>query len=764
MPIISRIGRRSWKTRLLNISIHVILICGAITMIYPMLLMVSGSFKSNVDKNEMEPIPTYFTNSDVLFSKLVESKYNEKIDVARMAHRKNYLSFEDVFQPEEISEQAVEDWREYLESSPPEITEYDLGFIYALGIVPRNARNFKASLQEKFDGDLKKMNEELGTFYSTWWEIGSLPENLHMKATRLVFPPFQQEFHKFKDKSALRDRYTHSLSGFFVEETLKPKYTTRIEKLNSELGTSYVDYRQINLTPDLPDGPLKDHWAHFVRKNVNLQYVKVRDAETEKYRTFLAERYPSIDSLNKVYKTDYQTFDEIDLPAELPVHGAAYSDWEYFIANEVAEENLYLEAPEFDFREFIERKYGAVGALNEAYELGFEDFSEVELTESQADDNVVAADDWLEFVRAHVPVADLFLDNAAAADYMNLLKERYGTDSEGSLDLENLNAAYGTSYSSVLDVEMPKPPYKITGKALSDWKEFIREIVNPVYYTIDPEQFASRWETFLREEYGTVAALNEEWGEIHTIFLTVSPPYLMTDFREMLENKKPIFWEFLTRNYKMVFEYLVFHGRGLFNTVVYCGLSVAALLIVNPIAAYALSRYKLPSTYKVLLFFMLTMTFPPIVLGIPNFLLLKNLGLLNTFAALILPAMANGYAIFLLKGFFDSLPQELFEAAKIDGASEYTMFWQITMALSKPILAVIALQGFTRAYSNFMFAFIVCQDERMWTLMVWLYQLQQMASQPVVFASLIVAAIPTLLLFVFCQNIIMRGIVVPVEK
>ena len=85
-------------------------------------------------------------------------------------------------------------------------------------------------------------------------------------------------------------------------------------------------------------------------------------------------------------------------------------------------------------------------------------------------------------------------------------------------------------------------------------------------------------------------------------------------------------------------------------------------------------------------------------------------------------------------------------------------------ALSKPILAVIALQAFTMAYSNFMFAFVVCQDERMWTLMVWLYQLQQRSGQAVMYASLIIAAIPTFLIFLFCQNIIMRGIVVPSEK
>ena len=92
------------------------------------------------------------------------------------------------------------------------------------------------------------------------------------------------------------------------------------------------------------------------------------------------------------------------------------------------------------------------------------------------------------------------------------------------------------------------------------------------------------------------------------------------------------------------------------------------------------------------------------------------------------------------------------------------MFWHITMSLSKPILAVIALQAFNLAYSNFMYALLICQDEQMWTLMVWLYQLQMRSGPGVMYASLILAALPMLVIFIFCQKVIIRGIVVPVEK
>jgi len=158
------------------------------------------------------------------------------------------------------------------------------------------------------------------------------------------------------------------------------------------------------------------------------------------------------------------------------------------------------------------------------------------------------------------------------------------------------------------------------------------------------------------------------------------------------------------------------------------------------------------------------MAFPAEVTMIPSFLLLKKLSLLNTFWALVLPGAANGFSIFLLKGFFDSLPQELYEAADIDGAGEWTKFWHITMTLSKPILAVLALGAFTVAYTEFMMALVIIPDPNMWTLMVWLYQLQSTSHPSVVYASLVIAAIPTMIIFLLCQNLIMRGLVVPVEK
>lgn len=232
----------------------------------------------------------------------------------------------------------------------------------------------------------------------------------------------------------------------------------------------------------------------------------------------------------------------------------------------------------------------------------------------------------------------------------------------------------------------------------------------------------------------------------------------------MQENKGKIKWEFVKRNYAMVLDQMLNDARSLRNTLIYCFLSILVAITVNPLAAYALSRFKPRLSYQLIMLFMLTMAFPAMVMGIPNFLMLKKLNLLNTFWALILPAAADGYFIFLLKGFFDSLPKELYESAQLDGAGEFRLFWQFTLYLSKPILAVIALGAFNAAYRNFLFAFIICQDQSMWTLMVHIYQLMQRASLNVGYAALVIAAIPTLAIFIFFQNIIIKGIVVPMEK
>ena len=92
------------------------------------------------------------------------------------------------------------------------------------------------------------------------------------------------------------------------------------------------------------------------------------------------------------------------------------------------------------------------------------------------------------------------------------------------------------------------------------------------------------------------------------------------------------------------------------------------------------------------------------------------------------------------------------------------MFWQVAFPLSKPIFAVMALQTFTAIYGSYIWALVVCQSDKMWTLMVYIFQLQQFAPQHVTMAATVLASIPTLLVFIFAQKTIMRGIIIPAYK
>jgi multiple sugar transport system permease protein len=100
----------------------------------------------------------------------------------------------------------------------------------------------------------------------------------------------------------------------------------------------------------------------------------------------------------------------------------------------------------------------------------------------------------------------------------------------------------------------------------------------------------------------------------------------------------------------------------------------------------------------------------------------------------------------------------------MDGAREATMMTRIALPLSKPVLGYLALIAFMGAYGAFIYAFLIAQDQQMWTLMVWVYQLQNMAPKSVMMAALTVAAVPTLLVFLFAQRVIIRGIVLPGER
>lgn len=327
--------------------------------------------------------------------------------------------------------------------------------------------------------------------------------------------------------------------------------------------------------------------------------------------------------------------------------------------------------------------------------------------------------------------------------------------------LEELNRTWPVRHRSLFDVSFTAESKAPLGHA--SWKP---PVGNPKY---------DMWLKF-KDSYRARMVADGDYVSRTLPFLGPDVPpevrdRLHADLRcalavQFIEHGRRDFLRSCLSNYRLVGQYLFQRGRAFLNTVLLVILSVVAHLTVNPLAAYALSRFRMRGTEKILLFLLATMAFPAAVTAIPGFLLVRDLGLLNTLAALVLPTVASGMGIFILKGFFDALPRELYEAAAIDGASEWTVFRKITLPMTTPILAVNALNSFVAAYNSWEWAFLVCQEESNWTLAVWMYQMsQQMGNQPwCVMAGFVLVSIPTALVFLVCQKVILRGIVLPSMK
>lgn len=320
-------------------------------------------------------------------------------------------------------------------------------------------------------------------------------------------------------------------------------------------------------------------------------------------------------------------------------------------------------------------------------------------------------------------------------------------------------------FSSWNDFKLaPTPPEGDGMDALRDlWKNYVRTLPVEQRTFFSTEQ---AFQEFVLKKYGSLENLNQAYGTSYRLLNEVFPPFHAAYLVTFQKHQYAMTLQPVLKNYRMVCDFLLFNGNAILVTCLLILLTLFFTLTINPFAAYALSRFNLKGQDKIILFMLATMAFPTMVSAIPAYLLMRDLGMLNTFWALVLPGAANGMSIFILKGFFDSLPQELFEAATIDGANEFQIFRIVAMPLVKPILAINCLTAFMAAYNGWEWALIICQEKEMWTIAVWLYQASQWwsASPWLVSTGFILASIPTLLVFLSCQKIILKGIAIPTMK
>lgn len=199
-----------------------------------------------------------------------------------------------------------------------------------------------------------------------------------------------------------------------------------------------------------------------------------------------------------------------------------------------------------------------------------------------------------------------------------------------------------------------------------------------------------------------------------------------------------------------------------FNSAFVAIISTIATVVVSAMMAYAFSRLKFPGKNFIFYILLLGMMVPSVMLIIPQFIIAKELSLLNSLAGLILVyiTMSISQQTFLLRGFFDGIPKDLEEAALIDGAGRMQIFWKIIMPLSKPGLATVTIFTFLYSWDEFPWAHVAIQEtsKRTLPIAIALFQSQHLTQWGLVFAASLLALIPVLIVFIVFQNYFVEGI------
>ena len=216
---------------------------------------------------------------------------------------------------------------------------------------------------------------------------------------------------------------------------------------------------------------------------------------------------------------------------------------------------------------------------------------------------------------------------------------------------------------------------------------------------------------------------------------------------------------FIWQNYLKVWEVVPF-ARFYLNSVLVSICITAGQVVTSAMAAYAFARLNFPGRDRLFFGYLATMMIPGAVTMIPVFILLRYLGWIDTYKALILPGIFSAYGTFMLRQFFLTLPKDLEDAAKIDGCSYRRIFWHIILPLSKPALATLTTFTFMGSWMNLMWPLIVVNTHTKYTLPVGLAYFQGVhgTDWTLLMAASMMMILPILIVFLFNQRFFVEGI------
>ena len=201
-------------------------------------------------------------------------------------------------------------------------------------------------------------------------------------------------------------------------------------------------------------------------------------------------------------------------------------------------------------------------------------------------------------------------------------------------------------------------------------------------------------------------------------------------------------------------------GHYLLNSALLAGATTLISLFINSMAGYAFAKFRFRYRDRLFRGLLAAMVIPAQVAMLPLFLLLKQFGLINTYWGVIIPGMASIFGIFLIRQYLLAIPDSLLDAARMDGAGEFRIYWSLILPLCRPILVTLAIFTFLGAWNDFMWPLIVLTDSSMYTLPVALANLlgEHVQDTELMMAGSVLTVLPVMLLFVALQKYYIAGI------
>ena len=201
-------------------------------------------------------------------------------------------------------------------------------------------------------------------------------------------------------------------------------------------------------------------------------------------------------------------------------------------------------------------------------------------------------------------------------------------------------------------------------------------------------------------------------------------------------------------------------ARYFLNSAVVAVSATLLSLLINSMAGYAFAKLRFAGRERVFRVLLAALVIPAQVGMLPLFLMLKSMGLVNTMAGVVIPFMAGVFGIFMIRQYALSIPDDLLDAARVDGAGEYRIFWTIVLPVIRPILVTLAVFTFLSAWNDFMWPLIVLSDDAKYTLPVALASLsgEHVQDTSLMMAGSVLTVLPVVVLFVSLQRAYIRGV------